>query len=362
MKKPLRYLLFVIYLLIVAALSMEAMLRTEAMSPTFDLFGEKIILDRDVLYRFKGYSSPEINGDGYRDHEFMPRTGGRGLCLFAGDSFTMGLNVPAAHTIPKELELRLANTDVYNMGLHGYGPDQSFLRLLEEGLALNPDRVILGLYPANDFSDLVKNHLFEIGAAGELRRTRSNPVTEHVPALQVHYFLQFLRYRAMIRNSNSSTFNYVFSDNSGSGEAFFELFRILFADTIDLEFLLDPDAPMSRGKYELMSAVLERYRDELEQRGIMFLVVVIPSYNTIVDDSRFRNQNVPADRYFGYEDAAVAICDELGIDCLNLYPQMTAVEPKDVLFNDADQHLTAVGTAFAAEAIREHLDRPAHRR
>jgi len=354
-------IVYISYLLIFSIVSLELLLRTETFSPSFDLFGDTIILDRKVLYTFKRNSSPGINSDGYRDYEFQTGAAGRRRCLFLGDSFIMGLNVISKQTIPKELERILGNMDVYNMGVHGYGPDQSLIRLLGEGIELHPDQVILGLFPANDFSDIIKNHLFEIDQRGGLIETTSNPVTERIPAFQLRYLIQFLQYKTMLRGetNSTSTSRYVFSRTDRSGEAFYDLFRTLFADTVDFDFILNPDSGISRKKTSLMKLILQRYRDELNTRGISFLVVVIPSYTNIVDSSPFQRLNIPTDRYCALEDATVDICRELEIDVLDLYPLMTG-ENGSTLFNDVDQHLTPRGTSFAAQAIKRHLDLAAH--
>ena len=71
----------------------------------------------------------------------------------------------------------------------------------------------------------------------------------------------------------------------------------------------------------------------------------------------FREHGVPDDRVFAFEDAAVEICQRLGLDCLNLYPLMLARRPEPPLYNSTDLHLTRPGTRFVASAIHRHLTR-----
>ncbi|MCM8776184.1 MAG: SGNH/GDSL hydrolase family protein [Candidatus Omnitrophica bacterium] len=64
--------------------------------------------------------------------------------LMLGDSFTFGEEVGDRETFPYYLEKILPNSEVINMGVHGYGHDQMLLYLKEEGVKYRPDIVILG--------------------------------------------------------------------------------------------------------------------------------------------------------------------------------------------------------------------------
>jgi hypothetical protein len=65
-----------------------------------------------------------------------------------GDSHTYGFNVESKDTWPFVLARRLHKT-VYNLGIGSYGVYQ-YARLFELALELNPEIIIVGLYPAND--------------------------------------------------------------------------------------------------------------------------------------------------------------------------------------------------------------------
>lgn len=61
-----------------------------------------------------------------------------------GDSFTFGDDVSDDETYCHFLEERLPDTEVINMGVHGYGHDQMLILLEEQGVRYRPDIVILG--------------------------------------------------------------------------------------------------------------------------------------------------------------------------------------------------------------------------
>ena len=68
-----------------------------------------------------------------------------------GDSHTYGSGVKSEETWPKVLGV-LSGQPVYNMGLSGFGPVQSFL-YWDEAVSLKPKVVIEGLYSGNDLYD-----------------------------------------------------------------------------------------------------------------------------------------------------------------------------------------------------------------
>ena len=76
-----------------------------------------------------------------------------------GDSIVMGFGVEDFEAFPRELEEKLkAETvdpgiihfEVLNMGLQGYSSGQYLAVLKEEALRLNPDLILVAVYPSND--------------------------------------------------------------------------------------------------------------------------------------------------------------------------------------------------------------------
>ena len=64
--------------------------------------------------------------------------------LILGDSFTFGDEVSDDETYSAHLQAMLPDTEIINMGVHGYGHDQMLILLKEEGIKYQPDIVILG--------------------------------------------------------------------------------------------------------------------------------------------------------------------------------------------------------------------------
>jgi len=97
-----------------------------------------------------GFRSSTVNTNsrglrGLAEHpDPKPKGTRRVVCI--GDSFTFGEGVADDHTFCAKLDGLLADADVLNLGVHGYGTDQQYLRLLEQGLDRGADLVVLGFY------------------------------------------------------------------------------------------------------------------------------------------------------------------------------------------------------------------------
>jgi hypothetical protein len=117
------------------------------------------------------------NSTGLRGKKDFPyaKNGGRPRILILGDSFTFGDQVSDNETYSHYLQEMLPNTEVINMGVHGYGHDQMLILFKEEGIKYQPDIVILGFLPLDmsrnllNFRDFAKPRF--ILENGELKLT-----------------------------------------------------------------------------------------------------------------------------------------------------------------------------------------------
>jgi len=95
-----------------------------------------------------------VNRWGFRGAEVpLARTPGRRRVLVLGDSIAFGLRVDDAQTFAARLNDE--RTEVLNLAVQGFGPDQSLLRLEAEGLAWRPDLVVMAICLDNDFADVM---------------------------------------------------------------------------------------------------------------------------------------------------------------------------------------------------------------
>ena len=113
---------------------------------------ERLLLDSVLGWRYRsGFASAtdHLNAAGLRaTREYAP-TAARGTLRVAafGDSFVYGNEVADADAWCALLEAGGDSIEVLNYGVGGYGLDQAFLRFEQEGMALQPDAVLIGFTP-----------------------------------------------------------------------------------------------------------------------------------------------------------------------------------------------------------------------
>ncbi|MFK7740064.1 MAG: hypothetical protein AB8H80_07040 [Planctomycetota bacterium] len=94
----------------------------------------------------------QTNSSGWRDAPFLPKRPGHRRILALGDSMTFGANVDYGERFTELLEDE--RTDVLNMGVCAYGPDQHVLVYEHEGHRYGADIVLLQITHYNDLEDL----------------------------------------------------------------------------------------------------------------------------------------------------------------------------------------------------------------
>jgi len=95
--------------------------------------------------------------------------------LLLGDSYVEGLRVPLEQTFGKTLEAELNASapaglryEVVNAGVSGWGTDQQLLWLRSEGVNYQPDLVLLGFFPGNDFQNI--SEALEVANMGRVQK------------------------------------------------------------------------------------------------------------------------------------------------------------------------------------------------
>ena len=120
---------------------------------------------KDILYsrsyeKRKGISNGydynfRLNSIGYKDTEFIEKKQNSVRILALGDSFTFG-NVPYSQSyirlLEQKLEVITPELEIVNLGLPGIGLRESLAILGREGLALQPDVLLLSIFVGDDIS------------------------------------------------------------------------------------------------------------------------------------------------------------------------------------------------------------------
>jgi SGNH hydrolase-like domain, acetyltransferase AlgX len=88
--------------------------------------------------------------------------------LVLGDSNVAALFLPSPRTLAQQLARRLEpGTAVLDLGVPGFGPDQSANRFKALGPAAKAQAVVFHFFADNDFGDLLRNNLYQQLATGE---------------------------------------------------------------------------------------------------------------------------------------------------------------------------------------------------
>ncbi len=108
-----------------------------------------------------------INSKGLRDREYpYKKRDNVTRLLVLGDSFTWGYGVANDEIFTELLETRLAASsaeyEVINTGVSGWGTDQEYLYLVDEGLRYSPDIVVLAFFLLNDPAENVSCRQYEM--------------------------------------------------------------------------------------------------------------------------------------------------------------------------------------------------------
>jgi hypothetical protein len=96
-----------------------------------------------------------VNAEGYRGAILPAGRGDRSRVVVLGDSLAFGHDVADGVPFASQLDARQNGLRVANLAVPGYGTTQEWLKLTREGLALQPDVVILCFCRANDFVDTI---------------------------------------------------------------------------------------------------------------------------------------------------------------------------------------------------------------
>jgi lysophospholipase L1-like esterase len=313
----------------------------------------------------------ERNSLGLRDREFpttRPASELRLICL--GDSTTFGTGVAGEHTYPKQLEqlLNARGTNPSYLVINGGGQGntvQRAIRFVEStGLELDPSVVILGFAPSV-IGATVRQESAAVASAGERRGQQRPSLLQRASnwmrraALSVHvqlhrtYLYTFIDANIRKRLYQLGILQDRMDKRSGA----------VFAYAFDV-----PGVPLEEieTSYSVYAECLAQLEEILDERGVPFIVMGIPSRFNLSDrgwdnERGFdltKTRIVPLDRVARY-------CAELGIPFVDLRPRLrrereamlSGDKPFDALYTPMDYtHLNSTGLRIAAEEILKCID------
>jgi hypothetical protein len=134
----------------------------------------------DFAYTARGVAYT-LNAAGTRGAHYGPaRRPGTVRAVLLGDSLTYGYGVGDEQTFARLVDDARPDVEIVNLGVQGYGLDQSRLALEARGLAYRPDVVVLDVCAGNDFlDDLLPTFLYDARHAKPFFAVEGDALVRH---------------------------------------------------------------------------------------------------------------------------------------------------------------------------------------
>ena len=311
-----------------------------------------------------------FSSQGLRDREYGKKAPGEFRILLLGDSFAMGWGLPPGQTIAAQLEQILRSRDgngritVINGGVSGYGPFQEEGFLEDRGLPLEPDLVLLQLFPAND----IENSLAQVG-----RRMRAYDF-----GWQRH-LLEFANQNRWPVQVERWLYNHSRAINAwlgatrrhGAISTFLDHLRFLPSAGLVvpgpseprpwwIEVTLRDWYPELQEGFDLMQRDVLAIRRLCEERRIGFFAFTLAGGQDVIDEywADALRQGPPGTLYERGKETRIMreFYDASGIRAIDVMEALRRDPRPEELYYRYDGHLQPHGAEVVARAIAEYLD------
>jgi hypothetical protein len=318
---------------------------------------------------------------GLRDRERPTERTDRLRIALLGDSFTAGVGVDDVQHSAALLEASLGGPEVWNLGTPHYGLEQSAERLEELWFAVQPDVVVLQVFPGNDPWDDARGPGFlrlidgEIARAGwapsgsaldPLRSELHRPLFAHHLPGDGPFWRHSYAYRAGLGALSAVVGRFASDDPWGMEPFDYELFGAV------AWLYLDPPPPPIAGAWRVSEAAIDRIQAFVAAQGATLVVVGVPSRLEVDEsdlgwalengwDSGSRPGGGSVDRRRAFnvdlpQRTLAAITTARALPLLDLRPAFRAAGVNERMHYLDDSHWTAGGHREAARALGRFLE------
>jgi hypothetical protein len=317
------------------------------------------------------YMGLPLNSRGYLDEEFGPRRAGIARVVSISDSFGSGPVLRSQH-FTAVAEQALEGIEVLNLGIPCVGPVEYAHLLVEEGLPLEPDLVLVNVFVGNDVSDVWTDPWGE----RSLLPSFFNP--ENVLLIQVpKRLLNLQRERRRGGLPRQIAPSFPIQTQAEIEQAFpWVIDPLLEPPQFSQAAFLELER--FRARVLLREAGIDRYRDVVRWLAWMrdradpvpLVVMILPDEFQVEDELRahclasLNAQPAEVDRA---QRLLRSLCAEEGLPVLDLLPAMLAVPPladgRRHLYRLRDTHFNSRGCRVAglelARFLADQLELPA---
>ncbi|MEM8960656.1 MAG: GDSL-type esterase/lipase family protein [Acidobacteriota bacterium] len=256
-----------------------------------------------------------INEQGFRDGQIYPeaRLDGVRRIVVIGDSFSFGHGVEEVESWPALLEAWMADTEVINLSVAGYGTDQQILRFDEHGASFEPDVVMLGLFIGDIFRNARTSHYGY--AKPRFVLDDGAPRLVNVPVPEARIGPPLSRLWGMV-----GTRLWSIAEHRGMGEA-----------------------------WPVTAALLDHLAERCAELGAELVVVVIPKDGAITGSGWRKSLHLDS------LDVTTTMLESGGHRFIDLTPALADAAETTELYFPQDGHWTAAGHRVAMAAILDDL-------
>lgn len=294
----------------------------------------------------------KINSKGFKDLEFTAeKPANTYRILGIGDSFSYGI-VPYPNNYLTILEDKLNQgrnnkVEVINMGIPGMGPQDYLSILVNEGLQLNPDMVVVTFYIGNDFMD---NTLLRLKEANEGKSFYS-----------YSYVASFFRVLMELKNNykgeifHPGNMKYVDSQATFSDDKYLQLMK----DRVQT-FVKNPAVDMFQATFDDAVDDLVKIKKICDSKKINLVIAIAPDEIQVnsalqVAVAKSLNARLDALDFTKPNRMLVEALQKNNIKYVDLLPDFTPVAKQVVLYRKNDTHWNIAGNQLAAEKIYQTL-------
>lgn len=280
----------------------------------------------------------KLNSQGYKDNEFQEKKEDVYRILGIGDSFSFGV-VPYKNNyltlLDSQLDEENSNIELLNLGIPSIGPKDYLSLLINEGLALKPDMVLLSFFVGNDFDESRRRKLYEYSYVASLFHYIANIQTKYegtiihgkaqycdeCPSFNNEQYLNIEFNRSFIYLEDNKRFSKYFND---AIHYLKQIKRICEAHSIKLVVVIIPDELQIN--QDLLKNVKEIYYPD------------VPSdiWNITLPNKMLSNE-----------------LDKLSINNIDLYEYFS--RSNEQLYRPRDTHWNIAGNQLATNIIQEHI-------
>ena len=290
----------------------------------------------------------ETNSLGFRDH--APSEKKTKKLMVLGDSFVANIALADKEVFTEIMEDQLEEYDVLNFGVNGYGQVQEYL-LLEKWInVIDPDVVMLIIYPQNDFADNMGTHRFYARPSASLeggdsiltihRQLKDHKIEKGFDGILSKSHVNWLVTRAL---------NNLFSK----------------PDSLYLTEFYTCQSPIPgeyRAAFKIMQELLIRIASVAKEKNVPVVFALAPSILQVDDElwKLFLERNSVAKKNYvrsSPNDRLMQFAKDNNLLMLDLLPVFLEEGKKNVKFyHPVEQHWTKEGNRVVANALMDFLE------